>query len=193
MKNFNFVSPSALPQYALVLTLLAVTNRAVFCCYKYEHTEWGPQILKYQNHNHNIVTLPASTSVINLVANSERRNEFWDFNNYGLVELFHHFKGPTISLHIVTLSCILIPRHDHVLSFTTIYFQSNLLTSHYQSFCVFLYGIYPSSQRARGSAVDWGIALQDGSSWVRFPMTSLEFFIDIILPAALWPWGWLSL
>jgi hypothetical protein len=23
---------------------------------------------------------------------------------------------------------------------------------------------------------------------VRFPMVSLEFFIDIILPAALWPW-----
>ena len=25
------------------------------------------------------------------------------------------------------------------------------------------------------------------------PMVSLEFFIDIILPAALWPWIWLSL
>jgi len=30
-------------------------------------------------------------------------------------------------------------------------------------------------------------------SWVWFQMVSLEFFIDIILLDALWPWGWLSL
>jgi len=31
--------------------------------------------------------------------------------------------------------------------------------------------------------------LQIGRSLVRFQMVSLEFFIDIILPIALWPWG----
>ena len=47
--------------------------------------------------------------------------------------------------------------------------------------------------QAAGGAVDWGTALQPGRSRVRFPMVSLEIFIDIILPVALWPWGWLSL
>jgi len=46
---------------------------------------------------------------------------------------------------------------------------------------------------ARRDAVGWGTALQAGRSRVQFPMVSLDFFIDIILPALLWPWGWLSL
>jgi hypothetical protein len=40
----------------------------------------------------------------------------------------------------------------------------------------------------RGGAVGLGTLLQAGRSRVQFPMVSLEFFIDIILPAALWPW-----
>jgi len=35
--------------------------------------------------------------------------------------------------------------------------------------------------------------LQIGRSLVRSQMVSLEFFIDVILPIALWPWGWLGL
>jgi len=45
----------------------------------------------------------------------------------------------------------------------------------------------------RGGAVGWDTALQAGRSLVRFPMVPLDFFIYIILLAALWPWGWLSL
>jgi len=42
-------------------------------------------------------------------------------------------------------------------------------------------------------AVGWGTALQPGRSRVRFPMVSLEFFIDIFLLVALWPWGVIGL
>jgi hypothetical protein len=34
-----------------------------------------------------------------------------------------------------------------------------------------------------------GATLQTGTSRVRFPMVSLEFFLDIIVSVALWPWG----
>ena len=46
---------------------------------------------------------------------------------------------------------------------------------------------------ARGGAVGWGTALQAVRLRIRFPIMSLEFFIEINLPVALWPWSWLSL
>ena len=52
---------------------------------------------------------------------------------------------------------------------------------------------YLTENGARGGAVGWGTATQTRRSRVRFATVSLEFFIDIIPPAALWPWGWLSL
>ena len=39
----------------------------------------------------------------------------------------------------------------------------------------------------RRGAVGWGTALQAGRSRVPFPMVSMQFFIDIILPAVLSP------
>jgi len=44
----------------------------------------------------------------------------------------------------------------------------------------------------RGGAVGLGTGLQAGRTRVRFPMVSLEFLTDIILPSALWPLDRLS-
>ena len=55
------------------------------------------------------------------------------------------------------------------------------------------YILYPfvllQGMGAHGGAVGLGNALQARRLWVFSPMVSLEFFIDTILPATLWPWG----
>ena len=47
----------------------------------------------------------------------------------------------------------------------------------------------PPQIAVNSGVISCGTALQAGRSRVRFPMVSLEFFIDIILPTAQWPWG----
>jgi hypothetical protein len=43
-----------------------------------------------------------------------------------------------------------------------------------------------------GNIVDWGTILQAWRSLVRFLLKPLNFFIGLIFPIALWPWGSLS-
>jgi hypothetical protein len=77
--------------------------------------------------------------------------------------------------------------------------QDGKITNKNQSYdklpnCYFIYIYIPYiSGHAASGAVGWGTALQAGRSLVRFPMVSLDFFIDTILPGAIWPWGRLSL
>ena len=70
----------------------------------------------------------------------------------------------------------------------TLLLQYEWVRNQYESFiekCV--------TQRPHGSTIGLkNFNYLVGRSRVRFPMVSLEFFIDIPL-AELWPWGWLSL
>ena len=62
------------------------------------------------------------------------------------------------------------------------HFSPHRIRSNVLRFPIFTVDVY-LILGARGGSVGWGTALQVGRSRVRFPMVSLEFFIDIILPA----------
>jgi hypothetical protein len=70
---------------------------------------------------------------------------------------------------------------SYVVSFQAVFFETRILL-----FIVTAVG-------ACGSVVGWDTMLKVGRSRLRFPMSSLDFSIDIILPATLWPWVWLHL
>jgi hypothetical protein len=63
--------------------------------------------------------------------------------------------------------------------------------SHKPPFLV--YFITKKVEGTRGSVVCWGTMLQAGRSRIQFTIRSLDFSIDLILPATMWLWGRLSL
>jgi hypothetical protein len=75
---------------------------------------------------------------------------------------------------LVVLWCTNVPGGGFVLDFN------------FLSVCFFILG-------ARGSVADWSTMQQVGRSRIRFPLRSLDFSINLILPGELWPWGQLSL
>jgi len=88
---------------------------------------------------------------------------------------------------------------SHPYAIVHCYIQSplSIIQSNNQTECVIM-SVVPLLHHynlfgARGGAVGWVTALQARRTRVRFPMVSLEFFIDIIHPSALWPWNRLSL
>jgi hypothetical protein len=79
-------------------------------------------------------------------------------------------------------------RYSYKVSIISLRFKTKLkLSTH---FCNILQHKF-NWGHAAGSVVGWDTALQVVRPRVRSPMQSLEFFIDITFPAALWPWGWL--
>jgi hypothetical protein len=69
--------------------------------------------------------------------------------------------------------------------------EENMSKEHYTYTQRFILG-HQVKVRAHCVAAGLGTALQAERLQVRFPRVSKEFFIDIILPTALWPWGQLN-
>ena len=65
-----------------------------------------------------IASIPRLQSALNFLLN----RVLICYNCSQISEMFHLFKGIFVSLYIVIPSCILIARHDHVLTFISIYF-----------------------------------------------------------------------
>jgi hypothetical protein len=104
-----------------------------------------------------------------------------------------------LKLCFVNIGCLMAGEVSRILEYDTVKFDKKE--------CQHVWVLYLSSlnakgeialchegrEGARGSVVRWGTMVQAGRSQVRFPLRSLNFSIDFILPTSLCPCGRLSL
>jgi hypothetical protein len=99
---------------------------------------------------------------------------------------------PSVYTPFCAFFSALILFFNHVSAFLS--FLPSFFLSSFLPILLFICLFQPLFLRSIANApLTEALCYQAGSSRVRFPMASLEFFINIILPAAQWPWGWLCL
>jgi len=101
------------------------------------------------------------------------------------------YRRPTKAISMIMMITIKLPNTPNFRAHIS--HKLFIIFSQYLIVFVFICRKYVLNCGTRGDAVCCGTALQAGRSWVRFPIVSLEIFIDVILSATLWPWGRLRL